>query len=83
MALPKKKYISSIDREKKLSELIVEEEQAREKEIKKKPKIKIKPIKLLSCAECEFFTLKEVKDGKTYGTFSCGGKCVHMFYPRV
>ncbi len=74
----KKKYISAIDREKTLSELVAEDRIKESKETKKRPIDKTKRIKIISCANCEEFTLTEVRDGKTYGIFNCKGHCTHM-----
>jgi hypothetical protein len=68
---------SYVDKDKGLSELIREDEIKLEKEQKVKVK-KLKVRKIISCADCKLFTFKEVKDGKTYGSMSCHGKCINL-----
>lgn len=68
---------SHIDRDKKLSELINEDDLKFNIENKKK----IKPIKkkpFISCSDCELFEIQGTKEGKPFGKCKRQGKCIHL-----
>lgn len=71
----KPRYPTWLDKEKSLSELLAEEEL---NQIQKQKVKKLQKRKIISCADCEMFTMTEVRDGKTYGKMSCKGKCIHL-----
>jgi len=74
----KPRYGCTVDREKKLSELVYEDEMKNSLKVKTRVVKAKKKRVLISCEHCEKFTKTRVVDGKVMGTFNCGGHCIHL-----
>ena len=74
----KKRYISPLDRDRTLSQLLAEDRMKEEKERKKIVKVKVPKKKFISCADCDNFTLTRKDDNGIHGIFNCKGHCINL-----